>query len=146
GVNRVHADGDAAQTGVFERLRHFGQQVPVRGQCDVELFTTRSAQPGQFADKFDNTLPQQRFTAGDANFLDPEADQHAGHPQVVGKWKIAVERTFVPGAAVNTLVVAAIGNGNPQIGDRAAEFVGKKHAKTQHSALGTQQSANQASY
>ena len=99
------------------------------------------AQLGQLADEFDYALAQQRLAAGDADLLDSESGKHARHAQVVGKRQIAVERAFVPRAAVDTLVVAAIGDGDPQIGDGAAEFVGKKH-----SALSIQHSAKHGSF
>ena len=88
--------------------------------------------------KFDHALAQQRLAAGDADLLDSESDQHSRHAQIVGERQIAVERALVPGAAVNTLVVAAIGDRDPQIGDGAAEFVGERHVSL---ALGIQRLA-----
>jgi len=35
-VHRVHRDRNASQAGLFQRLRQIGQQVPVRGKCNVE--------------------------------------------------------------------------------------------------------------
>jgi hypothetical protein len=49
------------------------------------------------------------------------------HSKVIGKRQVPVQGAFVPGPAVNALVIAAIRNGNPQIGNSAAEFVGKNH-------------------
>ena len=102
--------------------------MAVGGQRDVELFAIGGAQLGQLADEIDHALAQQRLAAGDADLLDSKPDQHARHAQIVGKRQVAVERALVPGAAVNTLVVAAIGDRDPQIGDGAAEFVGESHA------------------
>jgi hypothetical protein len=45
------------------------------------------------------------------------------HAQVVGKRQIAVERPFISCATVDTLVVAAIRNRDPEIGDGTSEFV-----------------------
>ena len=135
GIDGVHADGDAAQAGILERLRHIGQQMAVGGERDVEFVAIGGAQLGQLADEIDHALAQQRLAAGDADFLDSKSDQHARHAQIVGKRQIAVERALVPGAAVNTLVVAAVGDRDPQIGDGAAEFVGERHSfSIRHSA------------
>ena len=104
----------------------------------VSAMSSRSpvggAQLGQLADEIDHALAQQRLAAGDADFLDSKSDQHARHAQIVGEWQIAIERALVPGAAVNTLVVAAVGDRDPQIGDGAAEFVGERHS-FQHLAI-----------
>ena len=105
-------------------LRHVGQKVAVGGERDVEFVSIGGAQLGQLADEVDHALAQQRLSAGDADFLDSESDQHPRHAQIVGKRQIAVERALVPGAAVNTLVVAAVGDRDPKISDGAAEFVG----------------------
>jgi len=82
----------------------------------------------QLSHKPDYSVAQQRLSAGDSNFLDPHPSEDARHAQVVREWQIAVESAFIAGAAIDTLVVATIGDRNPQIGDGAAEFVGKKHA------------------
>ena len=90
----------------------------------------------QLADEVDHALAQQRLSAGDADFLDSKFDaEHARHAQIVGKRQIAVERALVPGAAVDTLVVAAVGDRDPQIGDGAAEFVGERHSALSYSAI-----------
>ena len=89
------------------------------------------AQFGQLADEIHHSLAQKRLAAGNTDFLDSEPDQHTCHAQIVSKRQIAIERALVPGAAVNTLVVAAIGDRDSQIGDGAAEFVGKSHSFSQ---------------
>ena len=94
----------------------------------------------QLAHKLDNTLPQKRLSARNANFRDPEGHQHARHPQIIRKWQLAVNRAFISSAAINTLVITAISNRDPQIGYGAAEFVGKRHP-----ALSAQHSASAAS-
>src|SRR5579864_5906801 len=100
------------------------------------LTSIRGSKMGEFADKIDNAIPQQRFPAGDTDLCNPHSHQHARHAQVIGEWQVTVERSLVAGAAIDTLVIAAVGDGDPQVGDSAAEFVAKKHgaASSQHSA------------
>jgi len=104
--------------------------MAVGGERDVERLTIGifcHAQSRQFLHKIDHAFSKQRLTAGEANLRDPHADQHPRHAQIVGKRQVAIKRAFVAGAAVNALVIAAIGNRDSQIGDAAAELVGKKH-------------------
>ena len=58
-----------------------------------------------------------------ADFLDPEGRKDSGHAQVIFEGQIAIKRALIPGAAINTPVVAAIRDRDPQVGDGAAEFV-----------------------
>ena len=130
GIDCVHGDGDAGEAGIFQRLRQFGEQVAVGGERDVEWARRRlpcgvERKLGlSSAHELDYALAQQRLAAGEANFRDPHADQHPRHAQIIGERQVAVERAFVAGAAIDTLVIAAIGDGDPQVGDGAAEFVG----------------------
>ena len=62
-------------------------------------------------------------------FLIPNAGEYPRHTEVVGERQVAVQRAFVASAAVDTLVVAAIGDRDPEIGDGAAEFVGEGHGR-----------------
>src|SRR5271155_2123825 len=93
------------------------------------------AELGEVANEIDDAFSQQRLAAGEANLGDAHPDQHARHAQVIRERQISVERAFVSGAAIDTLVVAAVGNGDPQIGDRAAEFVGKGHGNRDENKL-----------
>src|SRR6185437_15458289 len=83
---------------------------------------------------------KQWFATGNADLSDAERRQHPRHTQIVRERKIAVERALITRPAIDTFVIAAVGNGNPQIGNGAAEFVSKGHAElvlnSQHSALG----------
>src|ERR1700693_434403 len=107
--------------------------MAVGGQRDVEIFTAGGAEPGQLSDEIHNSPAQQRFAAGNAYLVDTERSENTCHAEVVCKRQVTVERALISGATVNTLIVAAIGDGDSQIGDCAAEFVGKQHA-----ALGIQ--------
>ena len=127
GIDRVHADGDAIETGVFQRLRDLGQQMAVGSQRNFRLLSLGGAQLSEVANKLHDALAQQRLAAGQANLGDAEANQDARHAQIIGEGQVGVERALVTGAAVDALVVAAVGDGDPQVGDGAAEFVGEEH-------------------
>src|SRR5581483_4345242 len=138
GVHRVHGDRDPAQAGIFQRLCHFGKKVPVRREGDVERLTLGSMQLRDIAHEVHDAIAQQRLASGDADLIDPKRDQHTRHAQVVGKRQVGIHRPVVASAAINTLIVAVIGDRDPQIANGAPEFVGKRHLA---SALGTQHSA-----
>ena len=127
GIHSVHADGDPGQAGILERLRHLR---PADGRwwsapdVRVRLHGGRAAWPIRGRNSI-TPLRSSGSPPGDANLLDPQSSQHPRHAQVVGKWQIAVERALIAGAAIHALVVAAVGDRDPQIGDGAAEFVGK---------------------
>ena len=126
-VDGVHRDGDAGQAGIFQRLRHIGQQVAVGGERDVErLAAPCCAACESSRTKSTTPLAQQRLAACETNLRDAHANEHARHAQVVGEGQISVQRAFIARPAIDTLVVAAVGDGDPQIGDGAAEFVVKK--------------------
>ena len=81
------------------------------------------AEPGEFGDHLDQAGAEQGFAAGEANFFDAERDHEADHADVVGDGEFGVLRAFVAGAAVDALVVAAVGDGDAEVGDGAAEGV-----------------------
>jgi hypothetical protein len=125
GIDRVHADGDAIQASILERLRHLRKQVTVGCHRKIEVFTVEGTQPCQFADEINHAAAQQGLSPGEADFLDPERRQYPSHAQIDGKRQVAIESAFVAGATVDTLVVATIRNRDAEIGDGAAEFVGE---------------------
>ena len=129
GIDRVHGNCDAGQAGILQRLRQIGEKMAVGGERDVECISAvcaGSAQLRQVTDELHNAVAQQWLAASQANLGDPHPDQHASHAQVIGKRQITVESAFVARAAIDTLVIAAVGDGDPQVGDGAAEFVGEK--------------------
>ena len=91
----------------------------------------------EFAHEIDDAIAQKGLASGKPNFFHTHSHKHARHPQVIGEWEIAVERALIAGAAVNTLVVTAVGNGDPQVRDGPSEFVAK--GKHWHSAISNQQ-------
>src|SRR5579872_2178769 len=99
--------------------------MTVRGQRKLQRLAIGTPQLGQLANEIDDPAAQQRFATGEPNLRNPHVREYTRHAKVVGEWEIAVERTFVAGPAVNTLVVATIGDRDPQVSDRTPEFVGK---------------------
>ena len=97
--------------------------MAVGGDCNVERLTADSAQPRKFADEIHQTLAQQRFAARQPDLFDAPRDKKPRDSEVIRKRQVAVQRALIAGAAINTLVVAAIGDREPQVGDVAPEFV-----------------------
>ncbi len=79
----------------------------------------------ELSDEVDHALTQQRFATGQTNLGDPHADQYASHSQIIFKRQVAIKCALIARAAINALVVTAVRDGDPQVGDGAAEFVGK---------------------
>ena len=101
--------------------------MAVGRQCEVERFPFKSLYFRQFVNECNHAIAQQWFATSDADLFNPHGDKYLRHAQVVGEWKIAIERPLVAGTAVDALVVAPVSDRDPQIGDGAAEFVGKRH-------------------
>src|SRR5207248_7472391 len=68
-------------------------------------------------------MAQERLTTGDAHLFDALRDEQPHHAQIIRHGQIGVNSSFIPGAAVDTLVVTAVGDRDPQIGDGAAVLV-----------------------
>src|SRR5436190_14951725 len=72
-VERIEAEADAAQSGIAQGPRFLCEQKTVGGHRQV-----RDA--GNFCDARDeifDVMTQQRFAAGETNFLDAEPDRDA---------------------------------------------------------------------
>ena len=135
GVDRVHADGNAVQAGGGERRGQRLQQMAIGGEGDVERMACLTggqvgpvgvvggAHLGERGNHLHQAGAQEGFAAGEADFLDAEGDEDPHHAEVVGDGALGVLRAFVAGAAVDALVVAAVGDGDAEVGDRTAEGV-----------------------
>ncbi len=123
GIDRIHRDGHTGEAGIGERLRHLGQQMSVGGEGDVERLAFERLHGRQLAHHIDQALAQERLAAGQADLGDAQADEHARHAQVVGDRHLRKLRPVAARAAVDAFVVAAIGDGDPQIADAASVFV-----------------------
>src|SRR5437868_6525645 len=100
GIHGIYADGYAMEAGVFQRLCEIGEKMAVGRYGNFQRIAVLGAQPGEFTNEINYATAQQRFTAGDPNFLDPHARQHAGHTEIVGKRKVGIHRALVAGSAV----------------------------------------------
>jgi hypothetical protein len=126
GVNGVHANGDAVKAGILERLSHVGEEMAVRGDGNIERLARRSAEHSEIANVVNNASAQQGLTAGETNLCDSHSHQNARHAQIIGKRQFPIKRAFISSPAINAFVITAVGDGNPQVGYGAAEFVGEK--------------------
>src|SRR4051812_3727014 len=87
-----------------------------------------SAKLVQFANEIGKTLSQQRFATRQPNFLDSKRNEHTRHTQVVFDWQLGILRAVVAGSAIDAAVVAAIGDGDTQVGNAAAVLVEQARA------------------
>src|SRR3954468_4951576 len=94
---------------------------------DIERLPGRGLESRQFPHKVHHAPSQKWLPASDPNLRDSQRDHYPRHPQIIRKWQLAVHCAFISSAAVDTLVITAIGNRNPQVGYGAAEFVGEEH-------------------
>ena len=124
GIDRIHRNRDARKAGVGQRLRQLGQQMSVGGEGDVERLAFERLHAGQLAHHVDQAAAQQRLAAGETDLGDAQADEDTRHAQVVGDGHLRKLRPVAARAAIDALVVAAIGDGDPQIADAPAVFVG----------------------
>jgi hypothetical protein len=77
-----------------------------------------------------DTIANERLAASDANLADAEAKKNAREPVELGPREnfIVIAVIFrVGGAAVHATEIAAIRNGDAEVGDLAAEFVMQGH-------------------
>src|SRR5580704_15100766 len=125
GIERIQADIDAAKSGGQEPFAAFSQQVAVGGHRKV--FDAESVKPRDvILDAFTN----QRLTASDANFANAEAQKNARQAVELGPGEnfVVISIIFrVSGAAIDAAKIAAVGDGDAEVGDLAAEFVVKGH-------------------
>ena len=132
GVHRVHADGNSVQAGPLQIACHAGEQVAVRGQRKVERLAfiggvvvgiEGRADGAQIPDEVEQTGTQQGFTAGQPHLLDAEVDHQPDHRGIVRNRKLGAAKSMLASPAVDAAIVATIGDGDPQVGDRTAEAV-----------------------
>src|SRR6185437_77875 len=118
-IDGVHADGDAIQSGIFQRLRQIFQEMSVRSERDVERLTRADGKRGavrvkcgshlrQFGDHANQAVAQERFAPGQTDFFYAQRDEDAHHAEIIGNWQFGVLRALRTSAAVDALVVATI--------------------------------------
>ena len=126
GLQRVEADGDAAQPRVLQRLDWAASRMPL-------VVSARSRTPalaGQAADERRQVAAQQRLAAGEAEAVDAEADEDADEPlhllecQEIPPRQPEILRL---GHAVAATKIAAIGHRQPEAPQRPVEGVPQRH-------------------
>src|SRR5215510_423014 len=126
-LDRVHAHGGAPQPGGLQGRCQIGEQVAVGGDGQIELCAVCGTKLCQFAYEIHQAVAQQRLAAGKPYFLNAKMDENLYQPQVIGKRQVRVERAFVSRAAVDTLVIAAVGDADAEVSDKASVFVAQAH-------------------
>src|ERR1700722_6977860 len=123
-IDSVHADGDPAQSGTSERVGHFGEEMSIGGDGNVQRVTQRvGAQLGKAFHQGNNVFAQQRLTASEPYLLNAQVDENPDHAQVILHCQLGKLGPLGSGAAIHAFVVATVGNGDTKVGDAAAEFV-----------------------
>src|SRR5882672_6200532 len=130
GVERIEADVDATETGGDEPVAALGEQVAVGGHGEVF-----DAESMQACDVVFDAVADERLTAGDTDFANAEVQEDASEAVELGPGKdlAVVAIVFrVGGAAVDAAEIAAVRDGDAQVGDLPAEFVVKGHGLPQY--------------
>ena len=70
-----------------------------------------------------NVLTQERLATGQAYLLNAKTDENPDHPQVIGQLQLGKLRALRAGATVHAFVIATVGDGDAEIGDRTPELV-----------------------
>jgi hypothetical protein len=125
-IDGVHAHGNAGEAGVLEWLGQRREEMAVGSEGDVEWCGgVRGLELGGFADEVEQALAEGGFAAGEANFFNAQRNEDAQDAGVVGQGQLGEGCAVVARAAVNAAVVAAVGDGEPEVGQDAAVAVGE---------------------
>ena len=122
-VDGVQADSDPAEAGGFERGGEIFEEMAVGGDGDVEWLTAGCAPGGEFANHFYEIAAEEGFAAGEADFFNAEGDEVADEVEVFFGFEFGVLGAYIAGTAVDAFVVAAVGDGDAEVGDGAAVAV-----------------------
>jgi len=122
-VDGVHADGDAREACALQRLGELLQEMTVGGDGEVEFCSGGGAPGGELLHHFEEIAAQEGFAAGETHLFDAERDEAADDAEVVVGFKFAELGPDLAGAAIDTLIVATVCDGNAQIGDNTAVTV-----------------------
>ena len=125
-VDRVHADRDPAQG------RHGPEGLGhLASRCPLVVMARSSGSPAldwcgaQQAGPADGTMPLRRRGSPPVRrtFWIPGTDEDPDHPQVLFHGQLSKLSAVGAGAAIDALVVAAVGDGDTQVGNGPAEFI-----------------------
>ena len=120
----VEADGDAVQTCRKQVGGLVGKQHPVGGQRQI----VEAGIGGQHLDKHWQVAAQQRLAAGEADFLHPQLGKQANQGvHLLERQQVLARQPDVLlfGHAVLAAQVAAVGDGEAQVGHGPVEHVGE---------------------
>ncbi len=129
-VEAVEADRDPSQPGGGKRPRLLREQRAVRGQREIE-----PGDLGEHRDEPVDVAAQQRLAAGQADLLDAlsrhedprEARNLLERQQLGAAHELVVVAEDLARHAVRAAEVAAVGDRDPQVAQRAAERVDGVH-------------------
>jgi hypothetical protein len=100
------------------------QKMSVGGDGDVQRFTRRiGAELGKTFYQTNDVLAQQWLAAGQPYLLNAQADENPDDAEIILHCQLGKLGALGSGAAINALVVAAVGDGDTKVGNAAAEFV-----------------------
>jgi uncharacterized protein YdbL (DUF1318 family) len=103
--------------------------MAVGGERDVEWGRREGgAELRGLADEVKEAVAQQGLATGKADLLNTKRDEDAQQAGVVGERELGVLCAVRAGAAVDTAVVAAVGDREPEVGDGAAVRVAQAKA------------------
>jgi len=125
GIERIETDVDAVKASGDERNAAIGEEKAVGGHGKV-----REAESGEAREIAFDTIADERLSAGDADLANAEAMKNEGEAIEFqpGEDLGVIAIIFgISGAAINTAEIAAIGDGDAQIRDLAAEFIVERH-------------------
>jgi hypothetical protein len=133
-VEGVQADGDAAQSRIRERPGLAGEQRAVGRQGDV----LDAADGGQLRDQALQITAQQRLAAGQPQLAHAQARENPGEPcqflegeQVLAGQEDEVPAEHLAGHAVGAAELAAVGDRDPQVPQRARQDVSHRRCPPQ---------------
>ena len=101
------------------------EQMAVGGERQVKRIAGERAQTRQLLDQLSQPAAQQRLAAGEADLLDSQADKELDEAEVFVDAQFGILRAHFACAAVNALVVAAVGDGDAEIVDDAPVAIGQ---------------------
>jgi len=118
-IHGIHADGNTMQASGGQRRGQFSKQVPVGRDGYVERLALGRSPACEFADNLWKIAAQQRFAARQPDLFDAQRNEDADEAEVILSGQLSILGAFLAGAAVDALVVAAVGDGDAQVGDDA---------------------------
>ncbi len=148
-VERVEADGHAAEAGVAERSGEAAEGGAVRGQRQVHGFAGGRPDLGEHRDEVGQVAPDEGLATGDPELLDAERHERPGDPDdlleaqdLIARQEREVAPVDLLGHAVHAPEVAAVGDADAEVVDastqpvrRVADGGGREHCESVHGPI-----------